>query len=219
MKNKIVCLLCALGALTFSASAAAIPIDIDFEAEAIGLRANGFALSGVSFSDTVGADLAIFQVPEGLGTRSLVVSTDQDGSALEMQFAFDADVFSLSFGNDDPRNTNGGDLAVLTLFAGLDQVGQATVVLNRDDLMNQTISFGSIGGSVLFNRALFAFTNPTLSTFTGGGATNVGATEVVDNIFLNSVRNIVAVSEPGTTLLFLAGLLVLPFARGARKSG
>jgi hypothetical protein len=209
MKKNILGLLCALGALTFGAAAHAIPITLDFEAEAIGARANGFSLSGVSFSDTVGAEMGIFQVPEGLGARSLAVGNDQDGSALEMLFAFEADLLSLSFGNDDPSNTNAGDLAVLTLFAGLNQVGQVTQALNRDDLMNQTISFGSIGGTVLFNRALFAFTNATLSTFTGGGATNVGASEVVDNISLNSVRDVIAVSEPGTLVLLLATLVAL----------
>jgi hypothetical protein len=207
-------LLCALGMFACGTSAHAIPITIDFEAEAVGARENGFSVAGVSFADTVGADLGIFGVAEGLGARSLLVGRDQDGSALEMSFGFDIDVLSLSFGNDDPANTNAGDLAVLTLFAGLAQVGEVTLTLNRDDAMNQTVTFGEIGSGLLFDRALFAFTNATLSRFTGGSGVAVGSTEVVDNITLNRVADVIAVSEPANPWL-LAGLfaLALMFSR------
>lgn len=82
----------------------------------------------------------------------------------------------LWFGNDDPGFTSQGDLAVLTLFDGLTQIAQVTVELNRNDLMDQSISYTGLA----FNRATFAYTNAALDPHTQGTLT--GLTEIVDNI-------------------------------------
>jgi len=127
-------------------------------------------------------------------------------------------VLSLDFGNDGSSNTNPGDLAVLTLFFGAAQIGQVSVGLNRDDLMNQSISFGSIGGPVQFNRALFGYTNASLNLFTGGGSTNVGASEVVDNIAFNTVDGVeIRVPEPGSALLMFTALAVMLVTHSRRR--
>jgi len=221
MKTLIKCSALMSGLLT-GPMAHAIPVTIDFELDAVGARANGFVsatVPGVSFFDTVGGELGIYQVPEGSGLRSLVVGTDLDGSALEIRFDSHTDFLSLAFGNDDPLKTNAGDLALLTIFSGATQLGQVAQVLNRDDLMNQSIQFGAIDGAVLFDRAVFAFTNPTFSTFTGGGSfADVGATEVVDNIVFNSRTPVLYVSEPSAVSLLTFALPMMLFTGGRRRA-
>lgn len=195
-------------------------IVVDFEADLEGFVGDGFesaGAAGVSFSDSVGAGLGIFNSGvEGDGLRSLLVLGDQDGSLLEITFNTQADFLSLDFGNDDPLFTNLGDLAVLTLFDDLNQVGQTIVELNRDDVMNQIIAFGLIGGTILFDSATFGYTDPFLQPFTGGGDANVGSTEVVDNIVVN-VLPVTQVPAPPTILLLLTGLGLLILHSFRRK--
>jgi hypothetical protein len=151
----------------------------------------------------VGEDLYIFDFGvQGAGVRSLWVGLGVDGSALEIALDFSSDYFSLDFGNDDPTVTIDGDLAVLTAFQGATQVGQTTLALNRDDIMNQTISFGSIGGGDLFDNLSFVYTDQFLNPFTGSGAAP-GASEVVDTIVISRVES---VPEPGTLTLLILGI-------------
>lgn len=195
-------------------------ITIDFESDALGAQANGFASSdapGVTFTDSVGSGLFILNVPEGDG-QSLVVDGNQDLSALLIDFGTNLDFLELAFGNDDPSTTNAGDLAMLTLFLGAAEVGQVSVVLDRNDLMNQMISFGVIGGATLFDNAVFAFTDPFGNLATGGGNfANVGTTEVVDNIMFNTASVGVPVPEPSTLTLLSLGLGLILLYRMPRR--
>lgn len=168
---------------------------ITFESDAIGAKANGFASvesAEVVFNDTVGAGLMVNTFGTQSHGKALRVATDSDGSLLEMVFGGPTTDLSLAFGNDDPAYTNVGDLANLRLYNGATQVGQVTVVLNRDDQMNQTIS----SGPLVFNRATFAYTTPAGSPFTGGGLKAVGCLEIVDDISFTSIP------EPGCLSLF-----------------
>ncbi len=203
--------LIALSALLVNAAPAfAQSTFIDFSADTAGSKPNGFssvAAGGVTFFDTLGNDLSVFDYGTQSAGQALSVDNELDGSRLEMKFAAPANFLSLQFGNDDPKFTNSGDLAVLTLFSGASQVGQTTVVLNRDDLMNQTISFGTLSAPLTFDRATFAYTNSFLDAFTGGGNVLIGSTEIVDNINVNLVT---AIPEPASVAMLLTGLLLLP---------
>jgi hypothetical protein len=173
---------------------------ITFELDALGPVPNGFMSvdsSHVSFTDTVGAGLQVANAFETNNTNGLAVFDDLDGSELEMIFDCLVTTLSLDFGNDDPGFTNPGDLAVLKTYVGATQVGLSTVVLNRDDMMNQTIT--SLG--LPFNRAIFAYTDPAGVPMTGGGGANVGLIEAVDNI------EFTCVPEPATLWLLTFGLI------------
>lgn len=199
----------------FAGTADAALITIDFEADAEGARANGFTpsgVSGVSFSDSVGEDLYVTgAIAEGSGLHSLFVGTDGDLSLLQISLSFTADYLSLDFGNDDPNFTKPTDMAVLTAYLGSTQVGQSTLDLNINDLMDQTITFGSVGGSVLFDYLTFAYTDQYFNLAAGGDPVNLGAAEVVDNIVINQTTS--AVPEPGTLALLGAGIIGTVFFR------
>lgn len=74
---------------------------------------------------------------------------------------------SLAFGNDDPAFTSEGDRAVLTLYVNHRRVGRVWVLLNRDDIMNQRITYQGHR----FNRAVFRY-----------DVSSGGLIEIVDNI-------------------------------------
>lgn len=218
MNFRLILALAGIYIFTLSNVATASVVTIDFEADSIGTKANGFTptgITGVAFSDSNGAELGVYNLLEqGSGTRSLLVGGDLDGSLLQISLGYTADFLSLDFGNDDINATNAGDLAVLTTFLGSTQVGQTTVVLNRDDVMNQTISIGSIGNGILFDNATFAYTNPLFSTLTGGGAANIGLSEAVDNIQINSA----VIPIPAAIWLFISGLIcIYSFSSQRRK--
>ncbi len=175
---------------------------IDFESASYGNMGQTFAWGGVTFSDTVytgpldGIYIDNFGV-QGEGTRSLGVFNDSDGSKLQMVFGSSLNHLSLDFGNDDPNYTSPGDLAWLQLYNGATLVATTSVLMNRDDIMNQTISYTGQA----FDRALFWYGDATGSPYTQG--LNTGLIEIVDNIQFS------AVPEPST---YIAGaLLLLPF--------
>lgn len=172
---------------------------ITFDAESVGVKANGYTVGGVKFFDTVGNDLYVYKAIEGNGTNALGVFND-DASFLRMVFPTLTSALSLSFGNDDPCCSAQGNKAVLTLFSNGTQVGQTTLNLNRNDLMDQTISISGIN-----------FTEATFGYATANG-TPLDLIEVVDNI--NFTR--AAVPEPGIVGLF--GLGLLGFAASRRKA-
>jgi len=186
---------CALAIVSFAAASYADPID--FETDGTGSRANGFTSDDspiVHFYDTSGADLRLDNYGgQSNNTNALGVFNDTDGSMLRMVFDMNMAALSFDFGNDDPSFTNPGDLAILKLYNNATFVGMVTVVLNRDDLMNQTIGF--VGPN--FNEAFFYYGNANFTPYTGGGNTNTGLIEIVDNINYR-------VPEP--SLLALSGL-------------
>ena len=213
----------ALGCLLAAASPArSTPIIIDFEADAVGAKVNPFVptgVGGVMFSDSVGQDLWVDDFGSaGSGHRCLYVGTDMDLSVLKIAFGFMADQFSLDFGNDDPAFTNPGDLAVLRLFHDAAPIGLVAVVLNRNDIMDQTISFGAIGGSARFNNVTFAYVNPFLDPATGGGQVNVGLAEVVDNLSIDPAAS-ASVPEPGALGLLATGLVAAASLSRRRRRG
>lgn len=181
---------------------------VTFDSDPTGGKANGFMSvdsSHVIFNDTVGSGLDVGDYgSQSNFTNGLAVNDDTDGGILEMLFDCMVTSLSLDFGNDDPSYTNPGDLAVLTTYVNALQVGQTTVVMNRNDDMDQTIT--STGPA--FNRATFAYTDPATLPFTGGGGANIGLIEVVDNIRFECVP------EPTTLGLFALALA----AHGLRRS-
>jgi hypothetical protein len=163
---------------------------INFESDTPGWKPNGFTSVDsplVHFSDSSGSDLQVGDFYEAHG-RGLGVWWD-DPSFLIMDFDVPMTSISLDFGNDDPRWVKPGDQAILTLFMGALQVGQPTVVMNRDDMMNQSISFSGTA----FDQATFFYDITTPPA---------GLIEVVDDIQLTPVP------EPGGVIIWslLAGL-------------
>lgn len=207
LKMYGLCLVAVL-AVGVLGTANASPTTIDFEAGPFGSQPNGFSATGVpgvTFTDTQGADLLV----EDWGIQShgqgLAVDHD-DTSALLINFATTAIDFSMEFGNDDPLFTNPGDLALLTLFLGGNQVGQTSVVMNRDDIMNQSISLSGI----LFDSATFVYADANFDP--------INLIEIVDNI---SFTNAVGVPEPpsfGLVALALALLALVGVDVARRKT-
>ncbi len=167
---------------------------IDFEADTIGFKPNGYSAVGhptVTFTDTVGTGLEINNFGfQGMGTRSLAVHGDTDGSRLQIDFSVPVTFLSLAFGNDDPGWTVSTDRAWLEIWNSGSFIAAASVVPNFDDVMNQTISYS--GGP--FNRAFFWYGDSLGNPSTGGGQSAVGLIEVVDQI------EYTAVPEPASTL-------------------
>jgi Ca2+-binding RTX toxin-like protein len=168
---------------------------IDFEQDTLGFKANGFTSADspfVHFSDTNGAQLEIADLgAQGEGARTLLARTDFDNSALRMVLDRPSTRVSFRFGNDDPNFTEPGDEAVLTAFRGTTQVGQSRVVINRNDAMDQTITFAN---GPVFNRLVFKMdVDPT-----------VGLIEVIDHLVFAPLCTI-AGTEAGQTLVGTPG--------------
>ena len=188
-----------------AAQTVAFGYTIDFSSDAPGAISNGFTSAGYAgahFSDSNGADLVLGNFGAQTNGVGLVVFGD-DPSALVIDFDGLMNSISLRFGNDDPNVTSASDIALLTLFNGATQVGQTSVVLNRDDIMNQTIAFSGAG----FNRATFVYAS--------ANGTPLNLIEVVDDITFSgplfSEAPIGEVPDGGSTLgllgLALAGLV------------
>lgn len=131
------------------------PITLNFAGDVDGSKPNGLASlasPAVTFSDTKGADLQVSDFGTQSRGRALVVNTDRDNSAFRITLARPTTLISLAFGNDDLCCSDPGDEAVLTLFRGTTTVSQFRVTMNRNDNMDQTISYGP---QALFNRAEF----------------------------------------------------------------
>jgi hypothetical protein len=184
------CVLSTVGAIAQPGHAAVV----NFENDPAGSKANGFVSVDsplVSFTDSIGSDLNISNyAPQSIG-NGLAVPGD-DASSLIMDFSASVSDLSLVFGNDDPGFTSPGDLARLQIFNGLTLLNTVDVLMNRDDIANQTISFA---GSA-FNRATFTFVNSSGSP--------INLIEIVDNVTFNAA-GAEAVPEPFTIVGTLIG--------------
>lgn len=157
----------AIAALSFVMTCAQ-GTTITFDQEDSGARLNGYTVNGVQFEDTIGQDLVVGDFGIGNGANSLAVFID-DASLLRMRFPTLSNSLSLDFGNDN-ETTRSGDLAVLALLLGGRQVGHVAQTLNRNTLIDQTITLAGIN----FDEALFGFTD--------NAGVPLELTEVVDNV-------------------------------------
>lgn len=179
--------LIAAAAMFFGANPAKAVGPITFTADPTGSVPNGYSPLGfpeIQFSDTIGSDLQIGDYTHQSNGNGLAAFWD-DPSSILMKFLVPVNSLAFDFGNDDPCCSSSGDIALLKLFSGATNVGQASVVMNRDDIMNQTISFAGVN----FDSALFAYANSS------GNPINL--IEVIDNVTYTQ-----AVNVPGPLPIF-----------------
>lgn len=205
MKNTLLNVLIAGSCLLLSSAASAALVTIDFESDTIGTQIDGFSsvdASGVYFSSSTGNTLRL----DNFGTQgdgvSLGIFSD-DSSALIIDFDNATSFLSLDFGNDDPGYAQVGDVALLTLFNGGTQVGQTSVELNRDDIMNQTISFSGM----LFDAASFVYADASYAP--------ISLIEIVDNITFEA--DTVSVPEPSTLAILVLSVCGLAARKRCQK--
>lgn len=190
----------ALSAVALAFASMAQAEVIDFTADTAGNKANGFSSTGhpgVTFTDTLGADLVVGNFGVQSNGNALAAFGD-DTSAIQMDFASAVDSLTVSFGNDDACCIAVGGLAMLSLFQGNVLVATATTVVNRNDIMDQTVSYSGLS----FDRAVFQYMN------NANQAANL--IEVIDDITFNNVP------EPGS--LLLAGMAFAGLGLARRRA-
>lgn len=188
---------CAASLVAFGAQAAVV----DFEGDAVGPKANGFVSGGVTFTDTIGAELNVisgYPVECASAANKCLAVFGDDTSALQMDFDGAYTNLQLDFGNDNPGFIPVGGLALLQMYLHGVLVGEASVVANVDDFMNQTISYSGAA----FDRAVFAYTDAAKN--------RVNLIEVVDNIAYSGRGT---VPEPASLALLGVALLGAGVAR------
>ncbi|MEJ5237127.1 MAG: hypothetical protein WHT82_02080 [Limisphaera sp.] len=200
-----------LGAVVAAASLSGSAAVIDFEADTLGLKPNGWSPVGhptVQFSDTAGTDLLVGNFGgQGIG-QSLAVFDDTDGSKLQIDFTVPVDSLSLWFGNDDPGWAGPTDLAWLEIWNGAVLLATVNSPLNLDDIMNQNIGWAG----QCFDRAYFWYGDAQGNPFTTGPSGAIGLIEIVDRIeYVHCQR----VPEGGSSLMLLgiAGLGMVGLGR------
>lgn len=194
----------ALAAIALSISgAASAATTINFEDQTTGSKANGFAVSGVSFFDSAGSGLSVLNLAESNSTKGLVVSPD-DTSFLRMLFSAVSTDLSLAFGNDEvcvPGNCSfDADRAILRLFLSGTEVASTFVLFNQNNIADQRIGINGVS----FNEATLVYGNSNLAAGR--------LIEVVDDITFSTAG---AVPEPATWALMLLGF---GFVGGAMRS-
>jgi hypothetical protein len=200
MKLHLVAAAVSAALLCFGPSAQAALVD--FEATASGSQAEGFSATGspgLTFFSATGSGLSVSDYGVQGDGQALGIFDDLNGNYLRGVFSSGVSSLSLEFGNDDPFFTNPGDLATLRTFFGAALIGEVTVLLNRNDAMDQAIGFSG----PLFDSFTFAYTNAAGVPSTGGGGVNTGLTEIVDNISFSDVVS--GVPEPATWAMMIMG--------------
>lgn len=207
--RKTMAMAAILIAAGFGAQAATVTVD--FEGDAAGNVANGFTSSGssiVSFTDSIGSNLEIGDYGTQTDGQSLLVRHD-DPSTLIMTFTQLVSNLSMSFGNDDPGFSLAGDVAVLQGYLGGVLKGISLVVMNRDDIMNQTIGF--FGQPI--DKAVFYYGRLVVGPDSSVAINPIDLIEVVDNITFE-VPDVAEVPLPASGLLLLgAGGLMAAIRR------
>jgi len=174
--------------------AASVQADlIRFENDTAGDFANGaFSADSthVSFSNGLAPGFGLMQVFNSSGSdtagQSLVVSPEAGGTILTLNFTVPIYSLQISFGNDEPSLLvpgDGGDLAILNLYDGASLLETITVVPNRNDAIDQDISWTYSGTSA--TRAEFYYGQSNLDP--------IDLIETVDNISFA-----IEVPEPST---------------------
>jgi hypothetical protein len=158
---------------------------VTFSGDPVGQKPDGWSSAGASkmrFYDTLGAKLFVGRFGEQAHGQALSID-DDDASALEIRLSAPTNSISLEFGNDDPAVAHKTDKARLKLYRGTKKVGQVSVKLNANDVMDQTIGTSKVG---LFDRATFQYVNAT------GDPKNL--TEIVDDIAVGPLCTITGTS-------------------------
>ena len=181
--------------IVFMSQASVKADTITFESDPLGLYPNGIISvesSLVLFRTSPGGGVVISEnFGEFIGTRGLAVQGTP--VHLIMDFAVPVTSLSLFFGNDDPFITSPGDTAILEVFLDGVLVGQTTVLMNRNDLADQQISFSA----TTFNSATFRFSQQFFLS------------ETVDNVEFTPV--------PEPTSLVLLGIGIAGIAARIRR--
>ena len=194
MKSRVIC---GVAALLLLLSTSAMAGFIDFEGDTLGPKANGFTSvgdAGVHFFDTIGTDLRVHP-DQTVVTQNLQAPID-DASRIKIVFDTDKSSLNLFFGNDDACCSAPGDRAWLEVFSGATSVGLTSVVMNRNDLIDQSIDISAAS----FDSALFWYGS--------AGGTPIALIEAIDNISFTD-----AVPEPASLALLSLGLAGLGFSR------
>jgi hypothetical protein len=189
--------------LFIMAAAEAATTVIDFEADTIGNKANGFSATGfpgVAFSDTVGSTVGLLPgIAECGFTQCLAAAEFAGVSKLQIDFVSEQNSISLDFGADNPDFMDPGDLAWLEIFNDGGLVASVSVAPNMDSVMNQTISYS--GAS--FDQVFFYYGNSI--------GTPIDLTEFIDNVtydlvadtdgdgFPDNIDNCIEVANPDQT--------------------
>ena len=169
----VACAVSVVGVLAAGGQATAAPTTLDFTADTGGAKPNGFQSvdsDQVTFTDSIGASLNIADYGSQSHGQALTAPGD-DASELVMDFAVPMQAVTLAFGNDDPGFSSATDRAALRVFEAGSEVGIATEAMNRNDLMDQTVSYT---GPACFTQAKFRYE-------TAAGAP-INLQEIVDDI-------------------------------------
>jgi len=168
-------------------SASASPIEIGFENDTSGGKASPFTSGD---SSLVSFKLVNYAGAGNCGSMGCIASGDQlyvgdfvgssdgqglaafpdDHNAVRLLFSRPTQNVRLQFGNDDPSYTSPGDKAVFTGFYNGVRKTSASVKLNRNDLLDQSIK---LNGYVIDSAIL---------QFTDSGGTPINLIEVIDNV-------------------------------------